>query len=158
MKRRLILWLNLSAWFLLLGGIIFDQILSANWKSGKIEDIDNMKAFYHVTNPGYYFIPVKFPVLIFSIVSLISFWKISKTVRLLLMIVTTTIITDLTFSAYHFDPIIMYTSGSNIDPIIAQQKATSFYTFNFLRILLDLFGVCIAALALHKSYLRKSDL
>jgi hypothetical protein len=152
MKRRLLLWLNLSAWFLLLGGIIFDQILSANWKSGNIEAIDHMKSFYHFTNPGNYFIPVKFSLLIFSIVSLISFWKSSRSVRVLLMIATATIITDLVFSAFHFDPIIMYISGSTIDPVTAQQKASSFYNLNFLRILLDLFGLCISALTLHKSY------
>lgn len=152
MKRRLFLWINLSAWFLLLGGIIFDQILSANWKSGSIEDIKRLHDFFHVTNPGYYFI-VKYLVFIFSIASLIAFWKVSRNIRTLLIIGTFTIIADFTFTALHFDPIIAYVSSPQIDPISARQKASAFFNLNYLRILLDLFGVCVAARALHKSYI-----
>jgi hypothetical protein len=155
MKNRSILWLNLSMWFLLFGGMLFDMLVVAvNWKSGSIADIQHWHDFFRITNPGDYFY-VKLGVLLFAIVSPIAYWKSSKAVRLLLIAGLVVIFADMAFTMLHFVPINIFMDGSNLDPVVSQQKANSWFTLNYLRILLDFVGLYVAARALHTSYVEK---
>jgi hypothetical protein len=155
MKNRIILWLNLSMWFLLFGGMLFDMLVVAvNWKSGSIADIQHWHDFFRITNPGDFF-AVKYGVLLFAIVSLIAYWKTSKAIRSLLIVGLVVTFADMAFTMLHFVPINIYMAGSNLDPELTQQKANSWFTLNYLRILLDFVGLYIAARALHKSYVEK---
>ena len=155
MKNRSILWINLSLWFLLFGGMLFDMLVVAvNWKSGSLADIQHWHDFFRITNPGDYF-AVKYGVLLFAIVSLIAYWKTSKAIRSLLIIGLVVTFADMAFTILHFVPINIYMGGSNLDPVLTQQKANSWFTLNYLRILLDFVGLYVAARALHKSYVTK---
>lgn len=154
MKNRIILWLYLSMWFLLFGGMLFDMLVVAvNWKSGDIADIQHWHDYFRITNPGDFFY-VKFGVLLFAIVSLLAYWKSSKAVRLLLTLGLIVIFADMAFTMLFFLPINIYMDGSNLDPVLTQQKANSWFTTNYLRILLDFVGLYFAARALHKSYVE----
>lgn len=152
MKNRSILWLNLSMWFLLFGGMLFDMLVVAvNWKSGEITAIQHWHDFFRITNPGHYFY-IKYGVLIFSILSLLYYWHASKSLRILLSIAFIIMLTDMLFTILFFVPINIYMDGNPLDPALTRQKATSWYSMNFLRILLDFIGLLIAARALHVSY------
>jgi hypothetical protein len=154
MKNRIILWINLSMWFLLFGGMLFDMlVIAVNWKSGNIEDIQHWHNFFRITNPGDYF-SVKYGVLLFAVVSLIAYRNTSKTIRFLLTIGLVVIFADMAFTMLHFVPINIYMSTSNLDPVLTQQKANSWFTLNYLRIMLDFVGLYVAARALHKSYVE----
>ena len=125
MKNRIILWLNLSMWFLLFGGMLFDMLVVAvNWKSGNIADIQHWHDFFRITNPGDFF-AVKYGVLLFAIVSLIVYWKTSKAIRYLLIIGLVVTFADMAFTMLHFVPINIYLDGSNLDPVLTRQKANS---------------------------------
>jgi hypothetical protein len=154
MKNRIILWINLSMWFFLFGGMLFDMLVVAvNWKSGNIADIQHWHDFFRITNPGDFFV-VKYGVLLFAIVSLIAYWKTSKAIRSLLIVGLIVTFADMAFTMLHFVPINIYMDGSNLDPVLTQQKANSWFTLNYLRILLDFVGLYVAARALHKSYVE----
>ena len=143
-------------WFLLFGGMLFDMLVVAvNWKSGSLEEIQHWHDFFRITNPGDYF-NVKYGVLLFAIVSLIAYWKSSKAVRTLLIIGLVITFADMAFTILHFVPINIYMDGSNLDPVVTQQKANSWFTLNYLRILLDFAGLYVAARALHLSYVLKA--
>ena len=125
MKNRIILWLNLTMWFLLFGGMLFDMLVVAvNWKSGNIADIQHWHDFFRITNPGDFF-AVKYGVLLFAIVSLIVYWKTSKAIRYLLIIGLVVTFADMAFTMLHFVPINIYLDGSNLDPVLTRQKANS---------------------------------
>jgi len=157
MKNRIILWLNLAMWFLLFGGMLFDMLVVAvNWKSGSIADIQHWHNFFRITNPGDFF-AVKYGVLLFAIVSLIAYWKTSKAIRSLLIVGLVVTFADMAFTMLHFVPINIYMDGSNLDPVLTQQKANSWFTLNYLRILLDSIGLYVAARALHKSYVTSHN-
>jgi hypothetical protein len=157
MKNRTILWINLSLWFLLFSGMLFDMLVVAvNWKAGNIADIQHWHDFFRITNPGDFF-AVKYGVLLFAIVSLIVYWKTSKAIRYLLIIGLVVTFADMAFTMLHFVPINIYLDGSNLDPVLTRQKANSWFTLNYLRILLDFVGLYVAARTLHKSYVEKAS-
>lgn len=152
MNKRIILWIYLSSWFLLLGGIIFDTIvIAANWKAGTLQEVQSMGKFFHVANPGQYFI-VKYFVCALAIICAIQWWRTSATMRNLLIAALVLFVFDAVLSALVFDPIIGYVSQPDIDPGLLTQKASLFYNLNFLRIGIDGGGVLVTMRAVHVQY------
>ena len=152
MKNKIVLWITLSMWFFLVGGMLFDMLVVAvNWKSGEITDIKHFQEYFRITNPGDYFY-IKFGVLLFAIISTIYYWKPNKQIRTLLFTALIISIADMAFTMIHFLPINIYMGGADLDPILTKSKANSWFTANYLRILLDFLGLIVSARALHKSY------
>ncbi|MBK9983387.1 MAG: hypothetical protein IPP15_13525 [Saprospiraceae bacterium] len=47
MKNKIPLWINLSFWFFLCAGMIFDMLVVAvNWRSGELTDIKHLQDFF----------------------------------------------------------------------------------------------------------------
>ncbi|MGB4850418.1 MAG: hypothetical protein WBP41_21000 [Saprospiraceae bacterium] len=152
MKNKIPLWINLSFWFFLCAGMIFDMLVVAvNWRSGELTDIKHLQDFFRITNPGDYFY-LKFGVLIFSIICLVYYWKPSKAIRMLLLIALGVSLADMVFTIVHFLPINIYLGGSDLDPVLTRQRANSWFTANYFRIALDFVGLYVSARALHKQY------
>ncbi len=153
MKSRVLLWANLSVWFLLIGGMLFDMIVVAvNWLTGDVNDILHWQAFFRVTNPGTFFY-MKLLVLLTSILCVIAYWKREKTIQLLLVATLAVCFADMAFTMIHFLPINIYLGGKELDPVLVKQYASSWFTANYFRIALDVVGLFTSARAVHCSYL-----
>ncbi|MBL0331351.1 MAG: DUF1772 domain-containing protein [Chlorobiota bacterium] len=156
MNKRIILWTNLTIWYFLFVGMVFDMIIiAANWRTGDLESVKNLRAFFHVTEPGDYFM-IKLAVLVFAIISPIAYWRTSKAIRNLLLIALVVTLADITFTMLHFLPINEYVGWygekTELDPVKLKEMCQSWWNYNFLRIALDFVGLLVSGRALHKSY------
>ncbi|MEP7197835.1 MAG: anthrone oxygenase family protein [Saprospiraceae bacterium] len=156
MNNRVILWTNLTIWYFLCVGMVFDMmIVAANWKGGDLESIKSLRTFFHVTNPGDYFM-MKLALLLFAIISPIVYWRTSKAIRNLLLIALAVTFVDMAFTIIHFLPINEYVGWygekTELDPLKLKEMCQAWWNYNFLRIALDFVGLIVSGLALHKSY------
>jgi len=155
--KNLLLWLNAFLLSIICGAALFFLVsIQPNWKSGNVEDIIIMNAFFHVSDASIFFKGSLAPSVLVSLICTIVFWKGDKVLRKLTVVTFLINAAMFAFTLLFFVPKNNYLFVPNkvdFDPVIVTDYVSSWMTAQYFRIAFYLLGLLFAARSIHQSYL-----
>jgi hypothetical protein len=103
---RMLLWVSVFAWGILLGSKLFDlRVLAGAWSASPPESLSLLPYGSHYpVDTGKYFLPISAPLLLFSLGTLIAGWRTPTSYRVWLVLSTLMILAIFIFTALWFWP------------------------------------------------------
>lgn len=158
--KKIILFISVA----LASGVLFanvfnSMVISEAAKSDIPKSIMAAREYFKTVNPGNFFQIFSPATQIFTLLSLIVFWKTEKSVRLFLGIALLCSITGDIFAFTYFHPRsdLMFVSHPVPDIETLKKLSSEWSSMNWVRSFLLLIGVISLFTAVHKIYSRKSN-
>lgn len=149
----------LFASFSVASGLLFTNIYTSlvdagSWGSHIPESIATAREYYKTVNPGNFF-RIFSPInQLLALLSLIAFWKVSRTIRVYLGVALLMYILAeaLTFGYFYPRNDILFNTTALTDIDILRKAWSEWSRMNWIRSLLGVMGLVFSFLALHKIY------
>lgn len=154
---RLLLWVSVLAWGILVGGKLFDlRVLAGAWSASPPESLSLLPyGKNYPVDTGEYFFPSSVALLVCSIAALIAGWKTPATYRVWLILPFVMMLATLAFTVTWFWPrnaalwaIARGAPDAVRDPAEAARMARQWVSYDWLRIAMGTVGFVSAVRAI----------